>query len=841
MTYAFEFKCPLIHGLHARPATSLVEFCESFEADISCLNQRTGASALTRSVLALLSADIRHGDICEITVDGIDAKDAGKALEAWLANELPHCDDELDLDETQVVGADMPLSLSILEPPFLSGQGLSMGIGQGMPVVLSGPRFPTALLEQTARSAEEEWHRLTTALVTAIQRLEADVAVCKGAEKAVLQAHLAILQDEEYSSQLRQTLFEASVPLSAARAIALTVEHFEDVLGQTGNPYLQERILDIQDVSQRLMQAVYGDIAQAPRPELQTDSVVVADALTPGDFISLNGPFLKGLILESGGKTSHTVLLARAAGIPALGGVAHATAFAKSSTGPLILDAGAGLLLMGENQAILDYYRRETDRLETIETRLDAFANVEARTADGFRIEVAANISLPGEAESAFVAGAEGIGLFRTEMLFVGQDEPPSEQQQYEAYRQVVEAAQGKPVIIRTFDVGGDKQVPWLDAGSTEENPFLGVRGARLYPKTEMVFRTQLRAMLRAAQHGDVQIMLPMISLPEELRWARGVIEEVRSELEETTGQVARSRLGIMIEVPSAAYSIDKLAPMCDFFSIGSNDLAQYFFAADRGNEQLSNMYSHFHRAFLRLLRFVLDEARTHGVYTGLCGDMASDERALPLLVGLGLDEISLTAPQIRRTKAGLAQLDTTACRNLLDQLVSSEDSHSVRQELEKFQIESTGGSLFAEELVVFEERAESKVEVIKQMVDRVHLAGRTDQVAALETAIWQREEVFSTGLGFGIAIPHCKSAAVRQNSLCVARYRQPLDWQSRDGEPVDTVIMLIVRESDAGEAHMKIFAQLARSIMHESFREGLRACPDERSLLQYLQAVVKT
>jgi fructose-specific PTS system IIA-like component len=218
---------------------------------------------------------------------------------------------------------------------------------------------------------------------------------------------------------------------------------------------------------------------------------------------------------------------------------------------------------------------------------------------------------------------------------------------------------------------------------------------------------------------------------------------------------------------------------------------------------------------------------------------MASDERALPLLTGLGLDEISLVAPQIARTKAALAQLDSTACKHLLDQAIECGDVAAVVAELEKFQAQHAGRSLFAQDLVVFANRAAGKEAAIKQLVDLAHQAGRTENAAALETAIWQREDVFSTGLGFGIAIPHCKSAAVAHNSLCVARYAEPLDWQSRDGEPVDTVIMLIVNEHDAGEAHLKIFAQLARRIMHEEFRVGLRACPDEKSLLRYLEDAV--
>ncbi len=834
MSQAFEFSCPLPHGLHARPATALAAFCEPFDADIVLTNTRSGEQASARSVLAMISADIREGDRCEVAIGGNEAEAARAALQSWIENRLPHCDDDLADEEESAPAAEVPRSLALLEPEFVRGTGLSAGIGQGAAVVLSGPRFPAALLEAAGDSVGREWQKITTARAGAVRQLESALADRAGAEAAVLQAHLAILQDGEFAARLQDKLESSGPSSSAAKAIAATVAHFDALLGATGNPYLQERALDIQDVAQRLMHEIYGDRARAPLPGLEADSVVIADTLAPGDFIALNGPRLKGLVLESGGRTSHTVLLAKAAGVPVLAGANQASAFARSAAGPLILDAGSGLLLDGAKSAVRAYYRREKDRNDRIEARFAAFAGQEARTRDGVRLEVAANIALPDEAETAFAAGAEGIGVFRTEMLFVGREEPPGEEEQHDAYRRAVEAAQGRPVIIRTFDIGGDKPVPWLQ-GDTEENPFLGVRGARLYPRVEDVFRTQLRAMLRAAAHGDLRVMLPMISTPDELRWARGVYDSVRAELEMAGKAHAAAPLGVMIEVPSAVYAIDRLAPLSDFFSIGSNDLAQYFLAADRGNEQLKDLYTAFQPSFLRLLQELVDEAKSHGVYIGLCGDMASDERALPLLAGLGLDEISLTAPQIPRTKAALAELDSVACRRMLGRAVGCAYSSEVLAELDAFTAGQSGRTLFSEDLVVFAERAEGKVAAIKQLVDLAHLAGRTDHAAALEEAVWQREDVFSTGLGFGIAIPHCKSAAVRQNSLCVARYAKPLDWQSRDGQPVDTVIMLIVRESDAGEAHMKIFAKLARSIMHEEFRDGLRACPDEESLLRFL------
>jgi fructose-specific PTS system IIA-like component len=539
--------------------------------------------------------------------------------------------------------------------------------------------------------------------------------------------------------------------------------------------------------------------------------------------------------------TSHTAILARAAGVPLVVGAAGASVFAAAA-GTVVADAQTGLLVCARDAAVHDYYLREQAKAATLAARFDAFREAPASMVDGRRIEVSANIALADEAGRAFASGAEGIGLFRTEMLFMDRAEPPSESEQFDAYRQVLETAAGRPVIVRTFDIGGDKPAPWLDTDA-EDNPFLGVRGVRLYRRYETVFETQLTALARAARYGNLRIMIPMIGTVEELSWVRDKYESVREKLRASTRECGDAQLGIMIEVPAAAFLIDRLAELCDFISIGTNDLTQYFLACDRGNRNLESLCSSYQPSFLRLLNAIVGDAREHKLWVGVCGEMAGDEAALPIMAGLGVDEISMSAPRIARGKAVISQLDGKACRDILQRAMNCDDAESVLHVLRGFWRQLQSLPLLSEELIVFADDATTKAGAIKRLIDVAHLHGRTDKPTELEEAVWQREDMFSTGLGFGIAVPHCKSDAISHNSLCIARFASGIDWASRDGEPVDTVLLLLIRETDAADdaanIHLKIFAELARKIMHEEFRSGLRACDNAEGLIGFLQGAL--
>ena len=836
MDTSLTFECPLPNGLHARPATALSMLAERYAANIRLVNRRNGRNASAKSVLALLSADVRGDDPCELTFAGADAAAARTALAEFVAQALPHCDDG-PASPPPPTGP-VPRSLALLDPRLVAGRGIGGGIGIGAPHVIAGPRIPDALLAAPGQGADAEWQRIAAAKARVQAGYEAELAQRRGTDAAVLAAHLAILKDEEYAGRLRTALFDDEREISAAQAIAGALRHFDALLGSTDNPYLRERALDVQDVSMRLLHEIYGDAASAPLPALNAPAVVVAAELTPSAFVALDKEQLRGLVLESGGTTSHTVILARAAGIPLVVDAPGAVALARSATGPLVADASAGLLVDSSGERVHAWYARRQATVAAIAARVDRYRSLAACTADGQRVEVAANIASAADAARAFAAGAEGIGLFRTEMLFMERDAPPSAEEQLAAYRAVLTAAEGRSVIVRTFDIGGDKPVPWL-ATVAEDNPFLGVRGVRLYPRCADVFDTQLAALLRASCGGDLRIMVPMIATACELRWVRARLEAMRERLQEAGTPVGTPRLGIMVEVPAAALALDRLAPLIDFISIGSNDLAQYFLACDRGNAGVRDLYTACHPPFLRLLRTIVDDARAHGLRTGVCGEMAGDPALLPVLVGLGVDELSMSPPSIPGAKEKLSRLRAARCRELVTSLAELEDAEAVAQALRSFESAAAQAPLFDAALVTFLPDAASKAEVIRELVDLAHAEGRTDAPAELEEAVWQREDVFSTALGFGIAVPHCKSAAVLHNSLCIARVGRPVAWGSRDGKPVDTILLLLTREADAAEAHLKVFAQLARRIMHEEFRNCLRQCENGARLVDYLRGAL--
>jgi fructose-specific phosphotransferase system IIA component len=471
--------------------------------------------------------------------------------------------------------------------------------------------------------------------------------------------------------------------------------------------------------------------------------------------------------------------------------------------------------------------------------RVQRFTMHRATTQDGHPIEIGANIATSDEAAAIIAAGADGIGLFRTEMLFLDRTSAPLENEQLETYQLVLEAIRGLPVIIRTLDIGGDKPLNYLHLPA-EENPFLGYRALRIYPEFELLFRTQVRALIRASATGPLKLLLPMIATVDEARWIKAII------LEEQTKCTAENvpfdpfmPVGAMIEVPSAAFAMDALCHEFDFFSIGSNDLLQYFMAADRSNARLAGLYNPLQPSFLRLLKLIVDAAHKNKKWIGVCGEVGGQIRLLPLLAGLGLDELSMAAPVIADIKAGLSVLRMTDCRQLLDTALGCATADEVAALLERF-AEQHSAPLIDPELIILNSNATTKEEVIKQAVDRLFILGRIESSRIVEDSIGQREKSYSTGFGHGFAIPHCKSDAVRFNSLVMIKLRVPVPWNSLDNQPVSTVILFAVRETNSATEHMKVFAKLARQVMNSSFRARLEVENNTTSLCTFLNETLR-
>ena len=828
-----QFTCPLPNGVHARPASALEEVVRGFNSDVILINQRTSRSANSKSILAIVGADIRHADPVVFKISGPDEKKAMAALTVFLHEKFPHCDQPL-ASEAKLNGTlHLPPSLLHAGAVVHRGTPVVPGIGHASIVHIGKNRIPATPLRNGLVDSKNEWLRLEAALEKLVENCDVRLSSeLSGIERDLLKVHRSIARDVEFRRQLSTEILAHG--RLAAEAIASAEKHFSEILAASGSELLCDRVLDIQDVCGQLLHEVYGDKAVKANAGLVADSIVAAESLTPGQFLALDRKFLKGLVLAHASATSHTVILARSFNIPTLAGVEN-LADINFDGQEAVVDADLGALVTGLTDAARRYYTLEKNRIEARRARLQTLSLHPATTRDGHRLEVAANIATASEAAAAFSAGAEGIGLFRTEMLFLDRESPPGEEEQLAAYREVLVAANGRPVVIRALDIGGDKKPDYLHL-PPEENPFLGCRAVRIYPEFESLFRTQIRALVRASAFGKLRVMIPMIATMDEARWIREVItgEQKKCAAENIQFDPAM-QVGAMIEVPSAAFLMDGLAGEFDFFSIGSNDLLQYFMAADRMNSRLAALYNPLQPAFLRLLKQIVDAAHARQKEVSLCGEMGGQARFMPLLAGLGVDKISASVPAIAGLKAELAGLTLAGCQELLEQVLTCMNAGEVSARLDEFASRHSP-PLIEPELIIVDSDAATKEEAIKQAADQLFVLGRTENSGAVEEAVWQREAVYSTGFGHGFAIPHCKSNAVRFDSLVLLKPRTPIAWNSLDGRPVGVIIMLAIRETNAPLAHMKVFARLARRVMDASFRLQLEQETKPATLCKVLQ-----
>lgn len=816
MSKSLAVKCVLPNGLHARPASRIEQICNGFAAEITWENRRNGGRGNAKSALALIGTDTVLDDDCLVLIDGADEGPAFETLNRFFADEFPLCDEALPQLAANDDGQPMPRSLANLDPDVVHGRAAADGIGIGVLVAAGGLDFD-ALPVFPIGDPDDERRRLDAAIGAITKDLTAQQTAATGPAADILAAHLSLVRDCEFLAELHAGIASG---LGVAAAVAGTGRRLSDKMRASTSPWIRERELDIRDISFQILAQVYGESVYGARLELSGPSVVFAEDLTPSRFLELDRDRLKALVLTSGGSTSHTVILARSFGIPTLVGVARDKLVGAIGE-TVVVDASLGVVVLHADEAVRRYYAAETGLQAVIADKLAAFRDRPAASADGQRVEVAANVALAIEAKPAFAAGAEAIGLFRTEMLYMDRVNPPSEDELYNTYVEAIGAAAGRPIIVRTIDVGGDKPVDYLKIPA-EHNPFLGYRAVRIYAEFIELFRTQLRSILRASAHGPLKIMIPMISSLDEILWVKEILGDVKRELRDD-GVVFDEKIpfGIMLEVPSIAFIIDQCAEEVDFFSIGSNDLTQYLLAVDRDNDKVSKHYNSLNPAFLRALDHIVTEAHAHGRWVGLCGELGGKGSVLPLLVGLGLDEISMSAPSIAATKARLSRLDSSDCRDLLERAKACRTAIEVEQLLAEFRMAQGDAPMITADCVSIGEDLRSKNEVIKALTDRLLLVERCRYPQKLADDVWAREDVFSTALGFGFAIPHAKSEHIEQSTISVAHLPKPIVWGD---EEVEMVIMLTLNKHAAGDLHLKIFSQLARRIMHEDFRASLIA-----------------
>ena len=838
MPEEFAFSFPLPNGLHARPASVLCRAVSGFESGIVFSNRRTGLSANGRSVLALVGTLTRHGDECSLRIEGADEQAAAESLRSFIAGDFPHCDEALPAVPAPSPGGRVPPRI-LREPParFRAGIPASGGVALGSVFALCTSDPYPDVDSQTRGSAAEELAKLEGALAvveTALRGRMNDTG--NATQLALLGAHLSILSDPELRTRLEAEVRSGEV--TAGRAVLATTDHFAAILRASESELLQERALDLADLGAQIVRALYGLPPDARPPVLREDAIVVAGALAPSQLIALEKSRLKGIVLAQGGRTSHTVILARALGIPCVTGVSGVERWLADGE-EIVVDGERGLVVAVPSPAVRRFYELEAGKLAAFRARAETFRAARGMTRDGVRLEVAANVGSLAEARLAFEAGAEGIGLFRTEFLFMDRSEPPGEDEQTRVYTEAARAAGGRSVIVRTLDVGGDKQIPYLDLPH-EENPVLGCRAVRMYDEHPGIVKAQLRAILRASATGNVKLMFPMISSLEEVRALRALVRRIMDDLaSDGIAYDPRLEIGIMVEVPSAALTVDVLAREADFFSIGSNDLAQYVLAVDRDNERVARLYDFLHPGFLRVLVRVAADARAAGRWVGLCGELGGTALAAPLLVGLGLDEISVATPSLATMKAAIARCDTAGCRDLLATALAGETAADVAALLRRFAAGRDGVSLVAQDTVRLGSESRTKAEAIKEMVDLLHLADRVDDPDAVEDAVWKREEVYSTGVGFGVAVPHCASASVRATSIAVARFPSPVDWGSLDEQPVGMAFLIAVGASAAGDEHLRTIAALSRRLMDDEFRASLLAAGSAAEVVALLRSAV--
>lgn len=558
----------------------------------------------------------------------------------------------------------------------LKGLGVSAGVAVGPARVWHNTplRVPqrSLLLEQI----EAELERLDQALAVTrdelrslTERLRTDVSA---EVAAIFEAHAEMLNDpalvDEVQAQIR------SLQVNAEHALAEVVGHYTAALRTLEDEYMRQRAADLEDVAQRVLRHLEGRDATH---QLETPVIILADDLTPSDTAQFPAGMVLGFATAGGGATSHTAILARALGIPAIVGLGDGVWQAQEGT-IVTLDGDTGVLDLAPSAAEIAAFERKQLEQQQRQASERTAAQAPAITADGVRVEVLANIALPGGCSDALRWGAEGIGLFRTEFLFLDRREPPGEEEQYLAYRQVVEHMQGRRVLIRTADIGGDKNIPYLHV-EQEPNPFLGWRGSRLLWGMAPLLQTQMRALLRASAHGPLGIMFPMISGLNDLRALRRLLEEVRETLHTERTPVGQPAIGVMIEVPSAALCAEQLARECDFFSIGTNDLAQYTLACDRTNPRVAHLLDPLHPAVLRLIAQTIRAGRAAGIHVGMCGELAADLSAVPILVGLGLQELSVSPGSIPAVKRVIGQLTLARAQGIADAALELETAEEVR------------------------------------------------------------------------------------------------------------------------------------------------------------------
>jgi phosphoenolpyruvate-protein phosphotransferase len=652
------------HGIHARPAAALADAARRYQSVVEIVRP-SGKAANAKSVVALLGLEIERGDAIRIVAKGADAKDAVEALGLAAHRAFGRADENPTAAPAEKRTSPISAPSTQEEPGVLRGVSASPGLAIGQVAKLVRPMVQ---VEEYAPDSALERRRLHEAVAATRSDIEAESVLAGESQGEILLAHRIILEDPLLVTEAEKWIGQGK---SASWGWQAAARSCEERIRSLKSGLLAGRAADIEDVAMRVVWRLAG--VEPRLPELTAPSVVVAEDLPPSFLISLDRTKLAGFATVRGGPTSHVAILARSMGMPAVAGLPVA-ALALPEHQELVLNGDDGVLETKPTRERLEKIRAVQSERETLRIESRKTAQEPAMTRDGTRIEIAANIGGAAEAYEAVKMGADGIGLLRTEFLFLDRPEPPTEEEHLAEYIAITAALGDRPLIIRTLDLGGDK-LPSYFPQIHEDNPSLGIRGVRLALERADLYRDQLRAILRIGTRGRYRVMLPLVNGVEEVRELREVFTSLAREL----GVLALPELGIMVETPAAAILSDRFAAVSDFFSIGSNDLTQYILAIDRGHPTLGRKLDSLHPAVLRAISVIVEGASFHNRWVGVCGAMASEPAAVPLLIGLGVSELSVSIPMVPEIKAQVRSLDLASCRKLAEKAVELDTAAEVR------------------------------------------------------------------------------------------------------------------------------------------------------------------
>lgn len=562
---------------------------------------------------------------------------------------------------------------------MLKGMGISDGIGIGKAIILNNEDIKPEKIRTD--DIEQEKKIFLDAIQSVKDETKNLISTLNGTEKDIMEAYLAILQDDTLVQETIKIIEQEKCNADYGADVGFNkiIQIFE----QMDDPYMAARSRDIADMKRKVLSKILN-IKEINLSNLPKNTILVAKELSTSNTAKLDLKNIEGIITEIGGENSHTAIMARTHRIPAIVGIKNVTNLINEED-VIAINGKTGEIFINPSKEEEKNLIEIKEKSDDIKKELEEYKNKPSITKDGHQVELMANIGDVSDINIVTENTAEGVGLFRSEFLYMNSDDFPTENEQFEAYKKVAESMPNKKIVVRTLDIGGDKNLKYMKLPQ-EENPFLGYRAIRIYLDNIALFKVQLRAILRASYYGNLAIMFPMIASVKELVDAKKVVEDVKKELREKNILFNENiKIGIMIEIPSAAIMAEELAKECDFFSIGTNDLIQYTLAVERGNEKVASLYTHFHPAVIRLIKYVIDSAHNNGIICGMCGEAAGDSLYIPLLVGMGLDDFSMNANKILESRKLVRSLDYSECKTLADEVLKMVHREEIKEKLNKF------------------------------------------------------------------------------------------------------------------------------------------------------------